>query len=263
VKLAAAIVFFGACAIAAPPQAFLNMWSGVQGATPLTFPVTNGLLHYYRFEDTLDSEVNAPATLTNTASGKVTVYGDGKFGRGLYSEETNRSVWATTLLTNTYPYSMAVWVNSLPGIVNDAVSGAERRPLAINRGATTFIYLYTRVNTAVDAFSPTYQHRANTARTHITTIPLETNVWFHMAITSNSDSNYVAYYNGDPIHTNSLAAGTNLLNQAQDALRLVVGANIPTLPDASSRWWGSIDEVAMWGRELSPAEIKAVYEYVP
>jgi hypothetical protein len=253
-------------AIAAPPQAFLSMWRAVQYGATTGFPVTDGLLHYYQFEDTLDSEVNAPATLTNTASGKVTVFGDGKFGRGLYSEETNRSIWATTLLTNTYPYSMAAWVNSLPGFVGDAASGAERRALAVNRaaaGTTTFIYLYTRVNSTADAFVPSYQHRANTARTHITLIPLDTNVWFHLAISSNSRSNFVAYYNGDPVHTNSLAAGTNLFNQAQDALRLVVGANIPTLSDASGRWWGSIDEVAMWGRELSPAEIKAVYEYLP
>ncbi|MBN1792139.1 LamG domain-containing protein, partial [Candidatus Woesearchaeota archaeon] len=83
------------------------------------------------------------------------------------------------------------------------------------------------------------------------TIPL--NQWSHIVFTYNKSNAYI-YVNGA-----QAGYGYNVNTITENDNPLMIGGKLPT--DRSRDFNGSIDEVGLWNRALSPSEIKELYDY--
>ncbi len=92
----------------------------------------------------------------------------------------------------------------------------------------------------------------NSNNLRLITPTLTENVWYHIAFTYDGSSESKVYLNGVENVTNSTAPG-----DITNAISFIIGAG------NSLYFNGTIDEVAIWNRDLSAAEVQAVYRGVP
>lgn len=86
---------------------------------------------------------------------------------------------------------------------------------------------------------------------------LQTNTWYHVAMTWNA-STMTLYVNGAPDGTATRTSGP--LNWANGTERLYIGHNLASQSTGYAWYNGVMDEIALFGRLLSPGEIAAAYQ---
>jgi hypothetical protein len=83
---------------------------------------------------------------------------------------------------------------------------------------------------------------------------VERHVWTHLVLVRNGDSHNL-YMNGDLDETAFIEAGADVFS--------VIGAYLPTAEALDDRkpFHGSIDDLFVWDRALTPSEVTVLYEY--
>jgi hypothetical protein len=221
---------------------------GDQITFTLTFP-TNGLVGYWPFNGNANDESGngnngtvSGATLTTDRNGNV--------DKAFYFDGINNNLMipGSSSLTSIETFNkitVAGWFNNQNINVN-AVFSFVNKYNPINDGGWEIILAENYANWSTEAF-------VETTNTCIPTLPVES--WEHIAITyDQSTSIVVLYVNGINICTRNCSFTINNTNNGP----LYFGYS-PAGPDEFSR--GKIDDIGIWNRALTQAEITALYNY--
>jgi len=206
----------------------------------LTSDLKNGLVSYYTF-DGATGTADSKGTNTATLSGGLLVNQTGKLGQCIAFDAVDdyASLNSNTLYDFTAAYSISFWVKT-PAMLNSTVLsklGASLVAYTIKLGGSS-IRLYTEGA----YFTPGIVDIGAGA-------VFSANTWTHWVFTFNGSS-LKQYKNGALINTTSVS-GT-----------IVYGTSSLFLGRASaggSYFNGSLDELALFGREITATEVARIY----
>jgi hypothetical protein len=183
----------------------------------------------YSFNETSGTVARDSSTNANNATVTSGSWVTGRLGNGLGLNGTSTRARATTNVALTGPFTIEAWVlNPANGAFETILTVGTNRDLYLGSGVITF---YT----------------GQQDLTFGTALPVGT--WAHIALTYNSGV-LRAYVNGvqqGPDRAVTLANVTAALQ---------VGAWIPSGSQNSDFFSGTLDEVRVYGRALTPAEIQ-------
>jgi hypothetical protein len=199
---------------------------------------TNSLVGWWRGEDDAedDSSYGHDGTWSGTAA-----YADGRFGRAFdFNVTPFNFVSVSTSNMSHQAGTISAWFrrDSVNGTTDNYILSA--RPVTAGR-----YYLYTRGSAIRIGLGDTLI---------VMELGTVTNgLWYHGAMTwENSGSNVVGYLNGGIISTASSPVAVDPSNWA-------IG-NYILNPQSIYTFDGAIDDVTIWNRALSAAEISALYD---
>ncbi|MDD5062975.1 MAG: DUF2341 domain-containing protein, partial [Candidatus Marinimicrobia bacterium] len=209
--------------------------------------LSDGLVGYWKMDESSGSAVDSSGNgNTGTWNGTGSHYVAGKFGNGGgfngtddYIEKNSPSIFPSTAITTAFWIKTA---DSGDGIISYASTGGDNDWLIFNSG-----------NIAI------YR-----AASYVTTnIAINDNNWHHIVVTwRSSDGETKLYKDGAQVYSYTLASGTAITSGGcldiaaeQDA---VCGSR-----EASQYHNGKIDEVRIYNRALSAAEVRQLYEWAP
>ncbi len=236
-----------------------NKMNGEQINEPLTWVDKNGLVGYWKFSDGNGTQVRDISgnenngTLTNFNFNGNSGWSDGKYGKALLFDGSNDyvSVNDNNLLDLTTSGTIGFWIypkgNNTSGwqfLLSKDGTSDERQPYSIQYPPHTNerIALYLGNNVASQSLT------SNT--------PIRLNTWYHVVFTWNS-SNKTVYINGDYDNRNAFNSGIIPFN-SNTVLAIGMPPSRTTYP-----FNGTLDEVMIFNRTLSDAEISALYQNSP
>lgn len=218
----------------------------VANEPPTVFTFTDELTAYWTFDNTLEDLAGDYPNNANTTDddltfqGTGTQYGTGLFGTGGYTSggngyaSTNDSADVDEL-NNTI--SISVWT----------------RVANFNKNWQTLISKGEDSNYRISRYKQTDFVNCRVGNTDFSSDPAAVNdsQWHHIVATAGPSGSRL-YIDGNPANSNTTPAVlTNSTNP------LWIGKN----PEATGREWnGEVDDVALWHRELSAAEVSAIYQ---
>jgi hypothetical protein len=190
----------------------------------------SGIVAYYAMEDGgLSSTGSYNATFTGASL--VTNVDAGKIGLGLNSTAITGTHYFAPTAAPTYvssvPYSISMWVQPR------AFTATYQKLFGNNFNVGWYVF----GDAGVRMFS-------GSAYDAIPQTALTGNVWTHVAVTHNGSWSYL-YINGVKTAAVTLAYSFTLQSIANST--------------GTQPFYGFIDEVGMWDRELSPNEVAALY----
>lgn len=93
---------------------------------------------------------------------------------------------------------------------------------------------------------------------------VNTYIWRHIALTLDSDAGSAKFYiNGVEIPIVNEASDTPAASGFQPVIRIGSSIDVSNDPTSPKSWDGLIDEVKLYNRVLSQAEIQSIYNYQP
>jgi len=206
--------------------------------SPLPNPLWNGMLAYYTGDNTADdAKGTAHGTLTNG-----TTYGTGKINGGFSFDGINDTVTLSNTVTkfsSSTPFTYNVWVK------------------AVSR--TGFIYMDANAGmagTAIGFYGGTIAfYIGDVAGLFGSGIVIPLNTWTMVTITYNGivnqSNNLLFYTNGTFVYGLNMSTEFNLPNASSNKQ---IGSG-----GWRSYFNGNIDELGIWGRELTAAEVTELY----
>lgn len=199
---------------------------------------------------TSDSWTGQEATLNGTDAAGMWTAG-GKFDTALQFDSA-KSQYVETQLTDTQapPLTIEAWVKGVPpatgthvGIINKYQSSS----------ANGFQLFASNGNLAAWYYTPSTHAAAYSA------LPVDDDLWHHVAAVIDEDGTELFYDGVSVIH----AAWTNGMGFSSESTPLRLGT-YPTGSGTPDNFFsGSIDEVALYNRALTPNEINARFEGGP
>jgi hypothetical protein len=219
--------------------------------------ITSGLVLYYDFENganLAENEVGADGTITEGSLSQVA----GPTGLGNAADfgtddDDNRITCGNLYVVGTNAYTLAVWVNDLDESTQQSIitggDTTENVRLRVVNGETVNMFVYD-AQSATDVIND-----SNTNSTSLTG-------WYHCVVTyaGGTAGAYGIYVNGVKDNLNGTHAnGNHDINTST----WWIGANMsPWFPGVHGQaYGGSLDEVRVYSRELSAADVTELYNF--
>ncbi len=210
-----------------------------------TAPTTTGLTSYWSFDEANGDGTDSAGA--NTAQcrpgGQCPTRVQGVAGNAASFNGSNQCFTVPTMMTWAAPaFTVGAWVSS-PTLsdslfVHESAAGCPSpEPLRLSGGVVGLVQLSTSDSTHNNAFTPSPMIAANE--------------WHHVAVTWDGTTQAV-YVDG--VCSCSIAPSLQPLDNPQE---LTIGC----YPDASTSYTGSIDELRVYDRVLSPSEIGDLYSF--
>ncbi|MBN8456868.1 MAG: hypothetical protein J0M04_03415 [Verrucomicrobia bacterium] len=221
--------------------------------------LTDGLAAYWDFEGTVANHASASGggAFDGTLMGNAATTGTPRAGTGaLALDGAGDYLDVTSLIPLNAPWSVAAWYRTDVAYSGTArgfvfeTSGGYPISYGLREGATTAETAHQAYTSLLPASGPNQSVQIADAAT--------VNTWHHILLvftpaTASQAGAITGYLDG--------SAQFNLTVPAGSTLAPADGFHIGTYRDASDRWFGgSIDEIAMWGRALSPMEIMELHQ---
>jgi hypothetical protein len=226
--------------------------SAVQSFTTPQVPILNNLVAYFGFQNDANSN-DLAHNLTNATSNNVT-YGIGKYGQAAYF--TGNEVLSNTTIDpviNNTDFSVCFWEYK------------ETTPILYPTAYELFGSNYVRTNNTVIGVKEVGMfYNATSSRSQFTnTVPTD-NAWNHYAFvttTTGGFKKYNLYINGVQA-TDQVGALNDLLYHFNNKFTVGGGTNTNGTINATKNFKGRIDELYIYNRALSLAEITLVKDNV-
>jgi hypothetical protein len=254
----------------------INGAAVAMGTNATANQLNNGLVGYWKMNEatwsgTLNEVVDSSGNGNNgTAAGAVGGLAyptGGKFGNGALIDGTDDYVDlgtpSTLQFTNTQPHTLAAWIyvnNSASGygyIMSYSKSGLAGDP------AWYFFYNATAGIWPQNSIVAEYYDGARFTGIYTATNTLSKNVWHHVVFirgTSNATTDQHIYIDGveQSFSVRNLANNSNPTSINYTGLTAKIGAR-----SSSSSFNGTIDELRVYNRALSPSEVQSLYNFAP
>lgn len=207
------------------------------------------LLSWWPGENTAwDVVGQAGGFMKNAATGGQAAYAPGKVGRAFSFDGVDDHVEAADApgLDLTGDFTIEGWIN-YSGVEGEQTIISKRNP---DNNDISYV-LFVRDGTLTFASRTGGGEITETSGSYI---PL--NQWVHVAVTLSSGQ-IVFYYNGIPGFYNS-----HPVNRPDTTGNVTIGASVTNAYPTAAPWGpysGRIDELSLYGRALTPAEIDAIY----
>lgn len=216
------------------------------GAAP-----TNGLVGYWTFNEGSGSalfDYSGNRNNGTTSGATAATFVDGKRGKALSFDGSNDYVKISHtqgLLGNIPTFTISTWFKT---------SGVSQRIYMEANSTNNVPLLGIWINGSGQA-EINIRDDANVTGHTVSTLAYNDNKWHHMVGVQVSKSSRIIYVDGVQVGTNTTALGTFTLNNSS------IGV-IKRAPGAADSGFfnGSIDDVRVYNRALSAAEIKQLYE---
>ncbi|MDO8523310.1 MAG: LamG domain-containing protein, partial [bacterium] len=219
--------------------------------------LNQGLVGYWSFDGKDMSNLTAFDRSGNNNNGTLTngpTRAIGKIGQALKFDGVNDyvNIGDKTTLELNFPLTISAWVkqssigvlDTETSIISKYLSAGNQREWhfsTISQGSQiTFEFIKSRDGVGAGSLDPVSSATLVGA-----------NTWAHGAITIDSSGNYVFYLNGVPDGTGTIANTTIFHGTAS--------ATIGEWSNPAALFPGSIDDVRVYNRALTPAEILRLY----
>lgn len=216
--------------------------------------LTNGLVGYWKMEEAgdatrIDSSGNGN-TLTESASDTV-AQATGKFGYAGDFESTETedlSIADNSSLSVTGSLTLSAWIKP------ESVSAGTYNILAKWDGSNESYRIYQSTNQIV------FEVESSNSITSTTTLSAAT--WYHISGVYDASNQTAKIYINGTLETPSASAGTIPSSIGDDGGAFQMGAE--DLNNTPKNYYdGIIDEVRVYNRALSPAEVAKLYSFAP
>jgi len=228
--------------------------------------VTANLVAYWDFEGSANNHAagSGGAAFNGILTGGATTTGTAKAGSGaLGLDGVNDFMNVTTNVTANAAWSVSAWFRSdiVPTgtgrhFVYESSGGGNGYTMSFGlRDGTTGVPAGSAAQTSFQVFSY-YNATAVNAQTLVDDAAVA-NTWYHTLsvftpATPTTTGSIVSYLGGSQVSSITLPVGA--------VMEPVTGFRVGTYRSANGRWFdGSIDEVAIWNRSLTPAEAAEVF----
>jgi hypothetical protein len=227
--------------------------------------ITNGLVSYFPFDGNADNAAGAADGEERNGAG----YGSGQIGQALELDGSDDWVFVSDYPKPSKAMTVSTWV--LP----DGIDwGPVVRNWVSELGDGRFGQFILDAPYPLDAFSPSLRAvigvGPNEPTASLDIADSERGSWHHMAMTANGRT-LTLYWDGQAV------ASLDYLNNINNPPFpwLAIGADVqlpldgdgnadvagePELREDTFPWAGSIDDLAIWNRSLSGAEIFAIFQ---
>jgi hypothetical protein len=219
--------------------------------------ITNGLSAHWAFDET--SGYTAFDSTTNGREGAlISYYNDpaqwvsGQIGGALSFDGSSQFVWVTNYVEPTNnTLTLSAWVFAAnESSVESIIDSYGQLPIGQFRFGLTNGTLTGGVISQGESWTAVTDN-----------VPFPSNTWQHVALVADG-ANLFLYRNGIQVSSNT-DPGTILC--VSGVTNLIIGAQISDdgsdndLNSTPGYWSGKIDDLGMWSRGLTPAEIHAIY----
>jgi prepilin-type N-terminal cleavage/methylation domain-containing protein len=218
----------------------------------------NGLMAYWPFDEgsgssTVDvSGNNRKGSWVGTPAGSKGYYSAGKVGpyAGYFDGTTNYVAASGTpfQFSNTAPFSLVLWVNltsatggNFPRLISKESNPLTAQDFNVSLG----------ISSNVDFFDRGMAGNATATVDENSGTGIAPGTWYNIAATY--DGQTMSLYNNGTLMAN--VSSTRSIGNAND---LFIGALSP-VPFPSSLFNGYVDDVRIYNKSLSPAEVQALY----
>jgi len=227
--------------------------------------ITNGLVSYFPFDGNADNAAGAADGEERNGAG----YGSGQIGQALELDGSDDWVFVSDYPKPSEAMTVSTWV--LP-------EGIDWGPVVRNwvseLGDGRFGQFILDAPYPLDAFSPSLRGvigvGPNEPTASLSIADSERGSWHHLAMTANGRTitlywdgqavaslDYLNNINNPPFPWLAIGADVQLPEDADGNADV---AGDPVVREDSFPWAGSIDDLAIWDRSLSGAEIFAIFE---
>lgn len=220
--------------------------------------LTSGLVAYWNFEGNAlnaSTGIDSGGTAFNgSLMGNAATTGTAKAGTGsLLLDGSGDYLDVTSIVDVNQPWTVSAWFNSDVAPTGRAMvfenSGSFAMSYGIREGTAgnTNFQLYADTATGSDLFQDLQVADANVI-----------NTWHNILVaftpsTATTTGSVIGYLDGTQSYSLTVPIGMTLVAGN--------GFHIGTYRSNNDRWFdGSIDEVGMWNRTLSPTEVTSVYQ---
>ena len=228
-------------------------WSSGASALPVNNPITAGLVAAYEFSGNADDvSGNGNNGVVNGAT--LTADRFGNVGSAYSFGSANDSILVVGSVSGLSDYTQSLWVKSLDSEETDFEHALLITPIG------TLFYEHSTKNLRVliteDREGGTTSN-PHTAYKYVHSLDVVDEAWFHIAVTAHSDNTANLFINGTEV-----ALGPRVTDGGGvgDVLATVMGAG--ENPN-QYQFSGSIDDVYIYDRALSPSEVSTLFSVVP
>ncbi|HUT14583.1 MAG TPA: LamG domain-containing protein [Thermoguttaceae bacterium] len=184
--------------------------------------------------------------LTATFSGNPT-WTLGKFGRCLNLDGSGDFANIDTTLIQAIPYTLSIW-----WCPADTTTASEIFFIGSNTNAQRFIAIGSRPDTGDgNIFKARFRSADDDGHTYIWGAPLTANAWHHLAVRVRSATDQAIFTDGIKV------AGNTGDDMSYAYTRIALGHLGDSSPGNDAK--GKIDLPAIWNRDLSDSEIRALF----
>ncbi|QJE95258.1 LamG domain-containing protein [Luteolibacter luteus] len=216
--------------------------------------IVTGLVGYWGFEDSTTNGGSGGSAFDGVLMGNAATTGTVRAGSGaLLLDGSGDYLDITSTVDVNQPWTVSAWFNSdvAPtgrGMVFES-SGSFAMSFGIREGTPATNTNFQAFADAATGGDPSGDFQIGDAAT--------IGAWHHILLaftpsTSTTSGSITGYLDGTQSYNLTVPTGVSLV--------AANGFHIGTYRSANDRWFdGSIDEVGMWNRTLSPAEAASVY----
>lgn len=223
--------------------------------------VSDGLVGYWTFDDIANAVDSGPNGYASTITGGVTATPD-RFGNVGKAYLFNGSTGVVTIPSTASAlnlddnFSISAWVKINSGATSHGMGVVKWGQLAPGERRSILIWSGNGSSTSNDpnkAYFSGAWAAANVAGS--SDLTADSNTWYHLAVTVDGSDNVKVYVNGQ-----ENGSGTPTLNNFTfDGV--TIGASLAT--GTNEYFDGALDDIGIYNRVLTPAEVLEIYEYDP
>jgi len=206
-----------------------------------TDPLANGLVGYWKMD-----ENTGTTTVDASGNGKTGTFNDtptwstGKFGPGLDMDPTDYVTFTSTAFTSTDSWTASYWINS----------DTTKNTIPLGRG-TTSSYIFSYMSGASGQVG--CRNTAGETSSGVT-VTLNTSTWYLITASADGQGLCKMYVNGSYVGTSNPGASGSAITFDRFGR---------AYPSDTFSIDGKMDEVRIYNRALSPAEVSQLYNFAP
>ena len=233
-------------------------WNSGASALPSNNPITAGLVAAYEFTGNADDvSGNGNGGVVNGAT--LTADRFGNVNSAYSFDAVDDYIRVGETLSGLPAYTQAAWVNL--GLADGA--HAEHAILTTPSGTLFYQHGPRILNIVlIEDRQGGVSSNPHTSFVYYVPLGIADETWFHLSVTAHADNTAELFINGSPVNPGTRFTDGGGVGDVPVAV-IGAGERSNKTPPVVFQFSGSIDDVYIYDRALSPSEIQTLYSAVP